>query len=663
MKKKKIIIISLVLIILIALCILFISKNNNNLDSDNDSINIVAKNNNIEDVSFEGMETVSINLSSTLKITEGGIYNLTGTISDGNIYIDTKDNVKLILNGVTINSSDGPAINIENANVVHIELASGTVNYLIDTETYSDSNINGTLFSKGDLIIGGDGKLVIDANYEDGIVSKDNLKIISGEFEIESVDDGIRGKDSVVIMNGNFKINASGDAIKSTNDTDYNLGYILINDGTYDLETKLDGIQAETDLVINNGTFNIKTSGNDTDSSKGLKADSNLIINDGNFEIDSYDDSIHSNNYINIKNGSFSLSSGDDAIHADNKIVIDNGNIDVLKSYEGIEASEIIINDGDINIVASDDGINAASKSSSNDNNDFSKNMPDDMKDLSNKPENMENFDPKDGNKPNENMDNFNPVNDNKPEDMEDFDPKDGNRPEDMENFDPKNGNKPDKNMEDFDPTSNDKPADNNIKPNFEDIGVNNDSDIATITINGGSIYVNANGDGVDANGSIYMNGGKLIINGPTDNGNGVLDYDKEFKITGGILVASGSSGMALNTSNNSTQNSIMINFSEVINSSELISIFDSNNNEIFTYSSSKKYQNIVISIPDLKKGETYTIYKGGSTNSVEDSGLYETGSYTGGSKYEEFTIENNVNSIGNTKNSFNPMTEFRKNK
>lgn len=627
MKKKKIIIISLVLIILIALCILFISKNNDNLDSDNGSINIVAKENNIEDVSFEEMETVSINLSSTLKINEGGIYNLTGTISDGNIYIDTKDNVKLILNGVTINSSDGPAIYIENANVVYIELASGTVNYLIDTETYSDSSINGTLFSKDDLIIGGDGKLVIDANYEDGIVSKDNLKIISGELEIESVDDGIRGKDSVVIMDGNFKINASGDAIKSTNDTDSNLGYILINDGIYDLGTKLDGIQAETDLVINNGTFNIKTSGNDTDSSKGLKIGSNLIINDGTFEIDSYDDSIHSNNYINIKNGSFSLSSGDDAIHADNKIVIDNGNIDVLKSYEGIEAFEIIINDGDINIVASDDGINSASKSSSNDNNDFSKNMPDDVKNLNNKPENME-----------------------------DFDSQNGNKPEDMENFDPKNGNRPDKNMEDFDPTSNDKPADNNIKPNFEDIGVNNDSDIAIITINGGSIYVSANGDGVDANGSIYMNGGKLIINGPTDNGNAALDYDKEIKITGGILVASGFSGMALNTSNSSTQNSIMINFSETINNSELISIFDSNDNEIFTYSSSKKYQNIVISIPDLKKGETYTIYKGGSTNSIENNGLYEVGSYVGGSNYSKFTIENTVNSIGNTKNSFNPM-------
>ena len=659
MKKKKIIIISLVLIILIALCILFISKNNNNLDSDNGSINIVAKENNIEDVSFEGMETVSITLSSTLKITEGGIYNLTGTISDGNIYIDTKDNVKLVLNGVTINSSDGPAIYIENANVVYIELASDTVNYLTDSETYSDSNINGTLFSKDDLIIGGDGKLVIDANYEDGIVSKDNLKIISGEFEIESVDDGIRGKDSVVIMDGNFKINASGDAIKSTNDTDSNLGYILINDGTYDLETKLDGVQAETDLVINNGTFNIKTSGNDTDSSKGLKAGSNLIINDGNFEIDSYDDSIHSNNYINIKNGSFSLSSGDDAIHADNKIVIDNGNINVLKSYEGIEASEIIINDGDINIIASDDGINAASKSSSNDNNDFSKDIPDDMNDLNNKPENMGDFDPQNGNKP-ENMEDFDPQNGNKPENMEDFDPQNGNKPdENMENFDPQNGNKPDENMENFDPRNGNKPGDNNIKPNFDDIDMNNNSNIATITINGGNIYVSAKGDGVDANGSIYMNGGKLIINGPTDNGNGALDYDKEFKITGGILVASGSSGMALNTSNSSTQNSIMINFTESINESELISIFDSNDNEIFTYSSSKKYQNIVISTPDLKKGETYTIYEGGSTNSIENNGLYETGLYTGGSKYEEFTIGNTVNSIGNTKNSFNPMNGF----
>jgi len=66
---------------------------------------------------------------------------------------------------------------------------------------------------------------------------------------------------------------------------------------------------------------------------------------------------------------------------------------------------------------------------------------------------------------------------------------------------------------------------------------------------------VDAGGDGIDINGSVVMAGGYLIVHGPIYNMNGAVDYDGSFTISGGLLVAAGSAGMAQAPGGNSSQN------------------------------------------------------------------------------------------------------------
>lgn len=335
-----------------------------------------------EDVDWTKYDTTEVALTDSVSITKEGIYVLSGTIENGNIKVNVDGNVKLILNNVNITNTNGPAIYIEQADTTMIYLKTGSTNYLSDGESYSDeyTDMDGTIFSKDDLVLDGEGSLTINANYLDGLVSKDDLKISNGTYKIISNDDAIRGKDSVYIQNGEFTIESRGDGIKTTNDTDEDKGFILIENGTFTIDASLDGIQAEKKLVIQNGTFTITTGdssantstldtwgmwGNrsittDTESAKGLKAVDNIVIENGTFNFDTSDDAIHSNNYVGIKHGNITISSGDDGIHADKEIIIDNGTITIEKSYEGIEASKITINNGNISIKASDDGINVA---------------------------------------------------------------------------------------------------------------------------------------------------------------------------------------------------------------------------------------------------------------------------------------------------------------
>ena len=345
------------------------SKNNNivNIDKLVTSSDVAVIDED-DDIDWDSMNKESIKLNDeSVTISKGGVYTISGKISNGSITINTGDNIKLVLNNVDIINESGPTIIILSAKNTVIELASDSVNTLTDGSSYSNQEYDGCIYSKDDLIIQGDGKLIINANYMDGIVSKDDLKIVSGTYEINSNDDGIRGKDSVYIVDGNIVINAKGDGIKSTNDTESERGNIRIDNGNIKIKSDGDGIQTENKLVINGGTFDITTNGNNDDiSCKGFKAESSIIINKGTFNIDTKDDAIHSDNYIEINNGSITIKSDDDGVHADGMILINNGTFNI-DGHEGLEATYVKINDGRIDISASDDGINAGRKSNAYD--------------------------------------------------------------------------------------------------------------------------------------------------------------------------------------------------------------------------------------------------------------------------------------------------------
>lgn len=497
-------------------------------------------------------------IENTISIKSAGTYYITGNITDGNIVIDAndKDEVQLVLDNASITSKNTAPINGIECSKLTITLADNSENTITDSEVYTTFTDNeklepdGAIFTKTDLVINGNGKLIINANYLDGIVSKDGLKIINSDITINSKDDGIRGKDYIAINNANINITAKGDGIKSTNSEDTELGYIAIEGGTININSESDGIQSETILNISENTaINITTTGEivsssnnkqefnrgaykgasttiaesststeDSKSSKGLKAGNEITINSGNVDINATDDSIHSNGIIIINDGNIKISSGDDGIHADTNIVINSGNIDITKSYEGIESAYIEINGGDITVISSDDGINVAG--------------------------------------------------------------------------------------------GNDSSATNGRQ------GQNSFSEVQDserkLVINNGDIMVNANGDGLDANGSIYIYGGNIIVAGPTNTGNGGLDYDRECVVAGGKLVIYSSYGMWQNPSDNSTQH--VLTFQTSGNPGDVVSIKDDSGTEVISFETEKMYGGITVSNENIKQGKTYTLYVNGTS-------------------------------------------------
>lgn len=157
-----------------------------------------------------------------------------------------------------------------------------------------------------------------------------------------------------------------------------------------------------------------------------------------------------------------------------------------------------------------------------------------------------------------------------------------------------------------------------------------------TIEIHGGTILIDAKGDGLDSNGTIEMDGGSAVVFGPSDGGNGALDYDKAFTISGGILIAVGSSQMAQAPSASSTQPALMLQLSQQ-EANTLFYLCDENGNPIIGAVPKRAYSNIVISTPKLTLSKEYQLYIGGS-GTVNDAGYIESG-LQGGSLNTTITL------------------------
>lgn len=166
-----------------------------------------------------------------------------------------------------------------------------------------------------------------------------------------------------------------------------------------------------------------------------------------------------------------------------------------------------------------------------------------------------------------------------------------------------------------------------------------------SLTINGGHVVVDANGDGLDINGTITMTGGVVIINGPIYTMNGALDYNWNFKITGGFIVAVGSSRMAMAAGGgtSSTQNSVMVWYTEWQEAGRLFHIQDEEGKDIITFSPKKAYSTVALCTPDLKNGSNYIVYSGGTSTGEATDGLYSGGTCTPEVQVTSFTISSAV--------------------
>lgn len=540
----------------------------------------------------------------TVTITQAGTYQIAGTLDDGALIVESGENAKitLVLGGVSIKNSTGAAIQIATADDVTIELSEGTTNVLqsgeevdIAAATESEEASGGALQSKVDLKIKGKGSLTVLGYLNNGIHCTKDLKIKNGNISVTALGHGIKGKNSVTVSGGTVTVTSGKDGITSDETENEEKGFVTIEGGEIIITSAGDGVSAETTLTVTGGVISIISGGgsanaqqktdnmhdwwdfdnsasdDDSVSCKGLKAGKALVISGGSITIDAQDDALHTDGDMTISGGECILSTGDDGAHAALSMTVLDGKITVLTSYEGLEANQITLAGGELDITASDDGINANGGSDG-----FSGGFGGGFG---------------------------------------------GGRGGMGGSF---GGRRNDTNNQSGDMTP---PDNNNMMPpdnsNMQTPPDDTSDKQPVLLITGGKITVNADGDGLDSNGNLREEGGDITINGPSNGGNGAIDIGTENGgagfISGGTLIALGTSSMAENFGSTSTQCAFLVTMNS-FGAGETITITDSQGTVLYTGVTVKSANSVVFSSADLVVGETYTVTIGSSSATVTQS-------------------------------------------
>ena len=315
--------------------------------------------------------TVSINGGGAwlddgcIKISESGVYTVSGELSDGMIYVETEETVKIILNNAAVTNKSGAAVMSTGGKLV-IEAAEGTENKLTDGKDYTFSRSfeneelhRSAVHSGGELYIAGTGKISINARYKDAVYAENALYIAECTLDIEADKAGIGSGKIVEAENCTVNIASEGDCIKTESESE---GGITLKGCDLNLSTEKDGIQSGYDLEITGGKISVNTAGDilaDAElSSKGLKAQK-MTISDSEIAVNSTDHAIKCEGEAVISGGKLTLSSSaGKGITAEGALTI-NADIAVTQSTEGIESKDVLnINGGSISITSADDGLN-----------------------------------------------------------------------------------------------------------------------------------------------------------------------------------------------------------------------------------------------------------------------------------------------------------------
>ncbi|GIJ81443.1 Cellulose binding domain-containing protein [Micromonospora phaseoli] len=292
-------------------------------------------------------------------ITAPGTYEITGTLNDGYLNVDTSASgtVNLILNGATITNSSNAPLQVADADQVVITLAAGTTSRLTDATSYvypdpSTDEPNAALFSKADLRITGTGALAVRGNANDGITSKDGLVIESGTITVNAVDDGIRGKDFLDITGGNLDVTAGGDGIKS-DDTEADRGRLAITNGTVRVNAGDDAIKGENTVAISGGTVTV------TNSFEAIES-RQITISGGTVNVTARDDAINAvedgygdfdvapNAFVRFTGGTTLVNSSIDGIDSNGSVTFAAGTVVVSGPSTGSPGEGAIDSNGPV---------------------------------------------------------------------------------------------------------------------------------------------------------------------------------------------------------------------------------------------------------------------------------------------------------------------------
>lgn len=463
---------------------------------------------------------------STVTITAGGTYALTGQISAGQVVVNADgEKVQLVLDGASVTSSDSAAILVRAAKKVWLTLADGTQNELATSGSFAEDDeysIDGAVWCKSDLTINGTGVLKVSSAEGHGIVCKDELALVSGDVEVEAARHAVQAQDAACVVAGTWSLTAGTDGIHCGDDDDAEKGSVLIVGGTISIDAGSDGVDAA--------------------------------------------------NVLEVDGGELTVSAGDDGLHSERALQVDGGTVTVAKSYEGLEGSTVTVNGGVIDVMSSDDGVNAAGD----------------------------------------------PTGDSGAEatDAGAFGPgAAAGQPEA-----PMGGGHAPEDADAQAPTSNGQaPAD----AGGQAPGVGGDMDYdstAQVTINGGRLTIQAGGDGIDSNGDLTVTGGETYVFGPTSDCDGSLDFAGAGTVTGGVVMCAGSSGMAQNFGDASTQGSMLVSASGQVG--DAIQLADEDGNVLASCEARTSYSCVLVSAPGVESGKTYTLSYGDTSSEITMDGL-----------------------------------------
>lgn len=527
----------------------------------------------------------SVNISgSTITITEEATYIISGELTDGMLIVNAPDTAKLqlVFNGVNITSKTSSALYILQADKVFLTLAENTTNTLANGGSFTaidDNNIDSALFSKQDLTMNGTGSLTVTSPAGHGIVCKDDLVITGGSYEVNSASHGLDANDSVRVANATINIDAGKDSIHCENNDDTSKGFVYISSGKIKAEAEGDGISAGAYMQIEGGTIDLLVGGGSKNGTKehsdffggfkgggrpvGMPPEDMQITQ--NEEDSTSMKGLKATSNLVISGGNITVNSADDSIHSDTSLTINGATFNIASGDDAIHAEEnLTITDGKIDISESYEGLEALHIDIQG--GDIKLKASDDGLNAAGGKDQSGTTGGRDGM--------FG-----------------GERPPEM--------------------------GGHSGGPGGPGGGMSANSN-GSIKISGGTLYINSSGDGVDANGTLEISGGHTTVTGPTQGDTATLDYDKTAVITGGTFIGTGSTMMAQSFSD-SKQGVIAITVGNQPAETQ-IELKDSKGNTIVSHKPELDFAVVIISTPELVKGEKYSITVGSESNEFEAS-------------------------------------------
>ena len=278
-------------------------------------------------------KTIALSDGQNVSITEAGVYVLSGSAKNVTVTVDAADDAKvqLVLDGVSVINTDFPAIYVKNADKVFVTTQgdnslSVTGSFTADGSTNTDA----VIFSKDDLVLNGTGTLTISST-DNGITSKDDLKITGGTITIDCVSDAIEANDTIAIADGTVTVNSQKDGLHAEKESDDTKGMIYICGGSLTVNAADDAVHATAIVQIDGGTL-------DLTASEGIES-TYIQINGGTIKIAASDDGINagrkSSSYevaVEITNGDITINMGagdTDGIDSNGNLYIGGGTVDI----------------------------------------------------------------------------------------------------------------------------------------------------------------------------------------------------------------------------------------------------------------------------------------------------------------------------------------------